>query len=535
MPSLTPNLPPSLKSEEISGPSKLTLAQRRWLLLTAAVSSGSGLAAELLLGTLTSYLVGAQALAYGVAVGGFLAAMGLGAYLSRFVAAGKTLSEAAQQRQLLNSFFIIEIVLAPLVALVPMALFALFTLGGPIWIGLVFSTLLLGILSGMEVPLLTRLIELDQHDLGDSLAGVLALDYVGALVGSLLFPAVLLPWIGLLPSAFIIGSFPAWMVFALALVFPRMRPWRYVGLALAVLLCAVTPAVLPLSGKLENKLYKAPVVWREQSPYQRIVLTKFGQDVRLFLNGELQLSTVDEYRYHEALVHPAIAAASKTALPKRVLLLGAGDGMALREILKWPSIEKVTLIELDPAVVQLASTQPALVSANGDTLSDSRVEVRYGDAFKQVPQLTEQFDVIIADFPDPDEVAIAKLYSQGFYQQLRAHLKPTGVLVTQASSPFFAPKVIACITKTLAATGLKAAPYNVNIPSFGPWGFVIAAQQALSFEDTPLPITTRFLSSELLPTLFVMAKDTVDAAVDINQLSNPVIVPYQSNPRWAMY
>jgi len=536
--------------EERQTASKIALKQqqRHLLLLTAAVSSGCGLAAELLLGTLTSYLVGAQALAYGVAVGGFLAAMGLGAYLSRFVAVPKhppasqpTLSpalpsDAVQQTQLIRSFFTIEILLAPLIALVPLGLFLLFILNGPVWIGLTFSTLLLGILSGMEVPLLTRLIELDAQDLSNSLAGVLALDYVGALAGSLLFPAVLLPWVGLLPSAFLIGSLPAWMVFFLARAFPKMKSWRYAGLGIAITLWAITPAVLPFSANLENKLYKAPVVWRSQSTYQRIILTRYGEDVRLFLNGELQLSTVDEYRYHEALVHPAMAAATQSgSAPKQVLLLGAGDGMALREVLKWPSVEQVTLVELDPAVVELAQTQAALVKFNQDALSDPRVTLQYGDAFKAVPQLETLFDVIIADFPDPDEVAIAKLYSKGFYQQLRSRLAPNGILVTQASSPFFAPKVIACITKTLNATGLIAAPYSISVPSFGPWGFVIAANTSLSFANAELPVETQFLTPKLLPTLFVLAKDVTDQTVKINQLSDPVIVPYQSNPRWSVY
>ncbi len=520
----------------LSQATRLTKQQRHLLLLTAAVSSGCGLAAELLLGTLTSYLVGAQALAYGVAVGGFLAAMGLGAYLSRFIANDKRSTEIEQQRQLINSFFTIEIVLAPLVALVPLGLFSLFTLNGPVWVGLTFSTLILGILSGMEVPLLTRLIELDAHDLSDSLAGVLALDYVGALAGSLLFPAVLLPWVGLLPSAFLIGAFPAWMVFLLARAFPQMKSWRYVGLGLAIALCVITPAVLPFSARLENKLYKAPVVWRSQSPYQRIILTRYGQDTRLFLNGELQLSTVDEYRYHEALVHPAIAAASQSGHPpKNILLLGAGDGMALREVLKWPSVEQITIVELDPAIVELAQTQASLVQFNQNAFSDPRVTIQYGDAFKAIPKLETQFDIIIADFPDPDEVAIAKLYSKGFYQQLRSRLAPEGILVTQASSPFFAPKVISCIAKTLNATGLTAVPYSVNIPSFGPWGFVIASNQNLSFTNLNLPIETQFLTPDLIPTFFVLAKDTIDTSVEINQLSDPVIVPYQSNPRWSVY
>ena len=209
--------------------------------------------------------------------------------------------------------------------------------------------------------------------------------------------------------------------------------------------------------------------------------------------------------------------------------------MALREVLKWPSIEQVNIIELDPAIIELAKNQAALVKFNQNAFDDPRVVIQYGDAFKTVPQLSEQFDIIIADFPDPDEVAIAKLYSKGFYQQLRSRLAPHGIIVTQASSPFFAPKVIACITKTIAATGLTAAPYTVNIPSFGPWGFVIAAARPLTFDTPELPISTQFLTSELLPTLFVMAKDITDTDVDINQLSNPVIVPYQSNPRWSVY
>ena len=526
----------STPAPSITAPISLTKQQRQLLLLTAAVSSGCGLAAELLLGTLTSYLVGAQALAYGVAVGGFLAAMGLGASLSRFVASDKNLTAIEQQRKLTNSFFTIEIVLAPLVAVIPLCLFILFILNGPVWVGLIFSTLVLGILSGMEVPLLTRQIELDAHDLSDSLAGVLALDYVGALIGSLLFPAILLPWIGLLPSAFVIGSAPAWMVFFLARAFPRMKPWRYIGLGIAIALCTITPAVLPFSSNLENKLYKAPVVWRSQSPYQRIVLTRYGQDTRLFLNGELQLSPIDEYRYHESLVHPAIAAANQSGHPpKNILLLGAGDGMALREVLKWPSIQQVTLIELDPAIVELAQTEASLVQFNQNAFNDPRVNIQYGDAFKEVPKLSTQFDLIIADFPDPDEIAIAKLYSKGFYQQLRSKLTPHGLLVTQASSPFFAPKVISSITKTLNATGLTAHPYSVNVPSFGPWGFVIASQQPLTFNNLKLPIETQFLTPELIPTLFVLPKDVTDTTVEINQLSDPVIVPYQSNPRWSVY
>ena len=509
----------------------LTSRQVRWLLAAAAVSSGCGLAAELLLGTLASYLVGNQALAYGVAVGGFLAAMGLGAYLTRFIA--PEVASDRLQAHLLTAFFRVELLIALLTALLPLGLFALFVADGPLWLGLALVTLLLGTLAGMEVPLLTRLIEQDQ-DMREALAGVLALDYMGGLAGSLLFPVVLLPTLGLFPAAAVIGALPAWMVYGMGWEFPKQRPWRQAGLLLGVGLLLFAPLTLPVSNRLENQLYQAPIVKRQQSAYQRIVLTRFGQDLRLFLDGDLQLSTLDEYRYHEALVHPALAASGS---PKRVLLLGAGDGMALREVLKWPQVEEVLVIELDPQVVELARRYPALARANGQAYRDPRVTLRYGDAFKLVADLDQLFDVIVADFPDPDVASLAKLYSFSFYRQLRRHLSPTGVLVTQASSPFFAPKVLACITATLKAAAFQVYPYSINVPSFGPWGFVlaIAAPNTITPEALTLPVSTRFLTPSLLPTLFVLPKDLTPQEARVNRLSQPVIVRYQTDPRWSLY
>lgn len=518
-----------MQASKADGVQPLTRWQVRWLLAAAAVSSACGLAAELLLGTLASYLVGNQALAYGVAVGGFLAAMGLGAYLSRFIAQGNTPAQA--QRELLTSFFKVELLIAPLTALLPLGLFALFVADGPLWLGLVLATLLLGLLAGMEVPLLTRLMELDQG-VREALAGVLALDYVGALMGSLLFPVVLLPLVGMFPAAALIGAMPAAMVIGLGRVFPRQQRWRRWGLGLVVGLVLLAPLTVPISDRLENTLYAAPIVTRRQSQYQRIVLTRTGRDVRLFLNGDLQMSTLDEYRYHEPLVHPAMAAVGQ---PRQVLLLGAGDGMALREILKWPSVEAVTVVELDSQVVDLASHYPALVTANRHAFEDLRVSLRLGDAFRLLPKISDRYDVILADFPDPDVEAIAKLYSLGFYHQVHQHLNPGGVFVTQASSPFFAPKAFACIATTLQAAGFAVQPYTTNVPSFGPWGFVMAAESPVAVEELKLPITTRFLTEALLPTLFVLPGDLDMTAAQVNRLSRPIIVRYQSDPRWSLY
>lgn len=553
---MTPNdFPPAVPThadaadplDELPPDPGLSERQCNVLLLAAAVSSACGLAIELLLGTLASYLVGNQALAYGVAVGGFLAAMGLGSYLSQFILSDDPVAsspitpiaspalDAAQTAHLLTRFVQVELAIAPLSALLPLGLFALFVLDQSLWLGLILVTLILGTLAGLEVPLLTRIIERDRG-LRDSLARILALDYVGALFGSIAFPVVLLPVFGMFPTAAILGSLPALMVVAIGQSFPALRRWRWWGFMITAILWAIAPLSVPLGNTLENTLYDAPIVSRLQTPYQRIVLTRGSQDARLYIDGELQFSTIDEYRYHEALIHPALAAAATpTSGPKRILLMGAGDGLALREILKWSSVERVLLLELDPAIVQLARRYPLLAQLHDRAFDDPRVEIRYGDAFSIAPKLSEQFDAIVADFPDPDHDAIAKLYSDGFYRRLRSRLTPNGVLVTQASSPFFAPRAFACVDTTLKAAGLLTAPYTVDIPSFGPWGFILASQRAIDPSSLTIDVPTRFLNADLIPALFVLPKDIQVETVDVNRLARPIIVKYQADRRWELY
>jgi spermidine synthase len=505
---------------------------RRWLLLlAAAIASGCGLASELLLGTLASYLVGNTALAYGIATGGFLAAMGLGSYLSRFIASDAT--------TLLQAFATVELAIAPATALLPLGLFATFTLDSWVWLALVLATAILGTLAGLEIPLLTRLLE-QEEDLKDALAGVLALDYLGALIGSLIMPLVLLPWLGTLAAAPVIALLPALMVVLLAYGFPVLRPWSGIGWLMVLLLLGAIPLSGWVGDRLEATLYDAPIIARQQSPYQRLVLTRRNQDVRLFLDNELQFSTLDEYRYHEALIHPALGMllGDRPNQSWRVLLLGAGDGMALREVLKWPQVSQVLLIDLDAAVVNLARRHPFLRRVHGDAFADPRVQVRYADAFGALPRLPDTYDAIVADFPDPDRPELAKLYSRTIFRHIRDHLTPGGVFVTQASSPFFAAKAFACIAKTMAAAGLPPHPYAITVPSFGPWGFVLGTTNPLPATWT-LPIATRYLTAALVPTLFALPKDYgYDLAAPdlrLNTLTQPAIVDYQNDWHWSLY
>ena len=216
-------------------------------------------------------------------------------------------------------------------------------------------------------------------------------------------------------------------------------------------------------------------------------------------------------------------------------MLGAGDGLALREVLKWQDVEKVVLIDLDKAVVNLAKHHPFLVEANHHAYADPRVQVIQADAFVTAPTLRDRFDVIIADFPDPDRDVIAKLYAQGFYQRLLSRLAPDGVFVTQASSPFFAPKAFACVAETLKSVGLKVYPYVVDVPSFGLWGFVMASYSTIQPNTLELPIATRFLDRATMQNLFQLPKDIQLGNVEVNRLSQPIILKYQADSRWAAY
>ncbi|BAZ10823.1 putative spermidine synthase [Calothrix sp. NIES-4071] len=499
---------------------KFNRLERIVLLLIAAITSVCGLATELLLGNLASYLVGNQALSYGISVGGFLAAMGFGAYLSRFIAVRET------PQLLLKRLAQIELAIAPLSTFFPLILFTLFIFNAPFWIALFSATLILGTLAGLEVPLLTRLLEKDEET-HNALSGVLALDYLGALIGSLAFPVLLLPHFGIFTSSVFIGILQASMVYILGLVFRGIRIWRQLGLFTCALLCFTGPIIVPLTNRLEAMQYRDPVVTSLQTPLHRIVLTQNPNGMSLFVNGSLQMSTQDEYYYNELLVHPAMSAALE---PRQVLLMGLGDGMALREVLKWSDVQRVVLIASDEALTRLAISHPLLGAANQNALSDPRVKIVYKEAFSALANLHQTFDVIVADFPDPTDESTAKLYTQGFYQRVRARLSPKGILVTPAAEKT-QTRVLDCIVETLKSVHLKTYPYIATLPNASR-NFVLASPQELHLDEILLSVSTRFLTPQQLARLFhdasALAMKHRPQAVEINRLSRLVILNYQT-------
>jgi spermidine synthase len=303
----------------------------------------------------------------------------------------------------------------------------------------------------------------------------------------------------------------------------RSAAWlRTQGVVSMALLVAGFVAAGQFTSLAEAHLYADEIVHAETTPYQRIVVTRWKDDLRLHLNNNLQFSSRDEYRYHEALVHPGLS-----TLPgaRRVLVLGGGDGLAVREILKYSQIESVTLVDLDPAMTQLFSTAPPLRALNADALASPKVKVVNADALKWLESNDELFDFVVVDFPDPSNFAIGKLYSAAFYRLLEKHLTAGALAVIQSTSPLYARQSFWCVVTTLESVGLVTTPYHALVPSFGEWGFVLAGRRAYQ-PPAAYAVDTRFLSPEITPTLFQFPKDMARVDAEVNRLNNQVLVRY---------
>jgi spermidine synthase len=491
------------------------------LLASVFVVAACGLVYELAAGTLASYLLGDSVLQFSTVIGSYLFAMGLGSYLSRFLV-----------RQLVAHFLRIELLVGLVGGLMPLALFALQTQAAASFrFALYALVLLVGVLVGLEIPLVMRILKRHfsaryrAHDgLRDLVSQVLTFDYLGALAVSVAFPLLLVPQLGLARTGALFGLMNA-LVAVWALLLFRGELRRCGAHAAA---CALTVAALLWAFALaervtswaEDRFYAEPVLYSHTSAYQRIVVTSSPHGVRLFLNGNLQFHSRDEYRYHEALVHPAMAG---HGAPKNVLVLGGGDGMALREVLKYPGVERVTLVELDPAMTDLFASQPPLRRLNADSLRSPRVSVVNADAFAWLDAHPGAFDVIVIDFPDPTNFAIGKLYTSSFYRLVDAHLNAGGYAVVQTTSPLIARKSFWTVVTTIEAAGLTATPYHAHVPSFGEWGFIVAGHRPYRLPRV-LPEGLRFLSAASLPLLFDFPPDMSRVPAEVNRLSNQVLV-----------
>ncbi|NVO31999.1 polyamine aminopropyltransferase [Hymenobacter lapidiphilus] len=494
------------------------------LLGSVFVIATCGLIYELIAGTLASYLLGDSVLQFSTIIGAYLFAMGIGSWLSRYLGGS-----------LLRWFIQLEILVGLVGGFSAPLLFLLFEHVSSFRLILYSLVGLTGILVGLEIPLLMRILE-NRFEFKDLVSRVFTFDYIGALLASLVFPLVLVPQLGLIRTSLLCGALNV-VVAGIALYrFPETRPFRRsLGGALAASLLALA-VTFGYAGQLqaytEGLAFQDQVIYTKTTPYQRLVLTKNQRELRLFLNGNLQFSSADEYRYHEALVHPAMQALPKA---RRVLVLGGGDGLAVRELLKYPQLEHIDLVDLDPGMTRLFQQNQMLLELNQRALLNPKVRVTNADAYQWIRQDTSRYDCIIVDFPDPGNYSIGKLYSAAFYRALEQRLAPGGWAVVQSTSPYVARRSFWCVAHTLEAAGFTTLPYHAYVPSFGEWGFILAGRNSHWRPDAgPLPPGLRYVTPATIRDMRFFPPDMSEVPTEINQLNNQALVRYFEED-WGPY
>ncbi|APT11875.1 polyamine aminopropyltransferase [Mycobacterium avium] len=515
-----------MSTVEVSAPEAAPPSPGRWralLLAAVAACAACGIIYELALLTLSASLDGGGIVATSLIVAGYIAALGVGALLAKPLLAHAALG-----------FIAVEALLGVVGGLSAAALYVVFAFldgsVGSTWV-LAVSTALIGGLVGAEVPLLMTLLQRGRTagpaDAGRTLANLNAADYLGALLGGLVWPFLLLPQLGMIRGAAATGmiNLAAAAVVAIFLL-RQVVSARQLALALCALAAALAllATLLLRSADVETtsrqRLYADPIIAYRHTPYQEIVVTRRGDDTRLYLDGGLQFSTRDEYRYTESLVYPALGNGARS-----VLVLGGGDGLAARELLRQPGISRIVQVELDPAVIEIART--TLRAANGGSLDNPRVRVLTGDAMAWLRGPNpDRFDAVIVDLPDPDTPVLGRLYSTEFYALAARALAPGGLLVVQAGSPFSTPTAYWRTVSTIRAAGYAVTPYHVHVPTFGDWGFVLAQRG-----DTPpapkVPPDApplRFLDQRVLQAAVVFSGDVGPRPLEPSTLDNPRIV-----------
>ncbi|MEQ1884933.1 MAG: polyamine aminopropyltransferase [Bryobacteraceae bacterium] len=482
------------------------------LFVSVVLISACGLIYELVAGALASYLVGDSVYQFSTIIGTYLFSMGIGSALSRYI-----------QRGLVHRFIWIELMVGVVGGFSSAALFLAFAYTQAFSLLMYFLVILIGALVGLEIPLLMRIVR-DQFSFRDTVAHVLTFDYIGALGASLLFPILLVPKLGLVRSAMLFGMVNAavalWSTFLFARQLMGTHVLRAASIGVLLLLASGMVGAKRITSMAEDNIYSDEVILSRDTQYQHIVLTRFKDDLRLFLNGHLQFSSRDEYRYHEALVHPGLSA---IPTPRKVLVMGGGDGLAVREILRYPQVESVTLVDLDPEMTRLFTSNPMLSGLNQKAFSSPKVRVINGDAFPWIDANQESFDFIVIDFPDPTNYSLGKLYTSAFYRAAARHLSVQGLIVVQSTSPMFARDSYWSIAETLKLAQLKTYPYHVYVPSFGEWGFIIAANREYVMPKA-LPEGLRFLSKETIPVLFQFPPDMAPVPASANTLNDQTLI-----------
>ncbi|MBU1054382.1 MAG: polyamine aminopropyltransferase [Proteobacteria bacterium] len=552
-----------------------TVAWAKFLLVTCTFLTGAcGLVLEYIQATIASFILGNSIEQWSVVIGLMLFMMGIGSKAQRFVIGDK---------HLVNAFIGIEITLAVVGAWAPLGTYAAYAYITSHFMLVQYGfIMLIGFLIGLEIPVVTRINKEYTDELKINLDYILSADYFGSLAGALLFAFVLLRYFPLTESSFIASTLnfiPAMLAFAFFYKHGKVSaPVRLLLVSFLVFISLLVGFKYnhAWNFKLEQHLYDDRIIYSNTTRYQHLVVTHNPtlNEHRFYINGHIQFSSTDEARYHESLVHPAMNVATSR---KNILILGGGDGMTLREVLKYNDVQSVDLIDLDPEMVKLCANNPVLRRLNHGAFDDARVKVADSkgietgdwyylfqetgkedehkqpdaekvatlnviniDAEKFVSNAKGRYNIILIDLPDPSTIELNKLYTKGFYSRVKRLLTDGGVIAIQSTSPFFARESYWCISRTVRAAGLDVVNYHVNIESFGDWGFVLATKSLkkgyvdkLILEMDLNNIDTKFLTADVFRASMVFGKDMMKIKKkEINTLMRPVLHMYYLKEDW---
>jgi len=548
------------------------------LALSMFFTGASGFIFECVLSTVATYILGNSIEQFSVTISLMLLMMGVAGYWQ------KRLSD----RHLVEKFLAVEVLLAMLGGFAPTAAYAAYaTMENHFSLVQYFFVLAIGFLIGLEIPLVLRINRYYVPTLKSNIATVFSMDYIGSFIGALVWVYFFLKYFPLTETSFFVAGVNFFVAVITYLYFMRHRAVARPLVSLLMIL--LTAAALGYGYAqnrvwnllLEQRFYDQPIVYSKTTKYQHIVMTAGVSpvDYRLYINGNLQLSSRDEHIYHEQLVHPAMRLAARR---NRILILGGGDGLALREVLKHPDVEEVLLIDIDPDMIALARDDDVLNQLNQGALADARVvatgasgvtsemstrpiydytetlpesgtpvikeaarvSVYTVDADKMVQRLSGLWDVILVDFPDPNSVELAKLYSREFYLKLRRILSDGGIMAVQSTSPYHARESFLCVRRTLDSAGYETIPYHDNVPSFGDWGWILAwhspkaardvRNEIAQLDDFGIPQDRlRYLTPEAFRSALTFGKGLLDShSTEVNRLMHPVLLRFYLSESW---
>ena len=503
------------------------------------VMGACGLAYEYTLSKVASDILGNSVRQWAIIIGIMMFFMGIGSDLQKYFS----------NKNIVDKFVFFEILIGLLGSFGPIALLYCYaTFPSHYILVQYFFVTSIGLIIGFEIPLITRINQTYIKELKVNLGSVLKMDYIGSLVGSLVWIFLLPKYFTIVESAFVLGIFNL-LVALFTIIFFKRLITRFKTLLLATFAITILLLFGILSSKgwtsySEQKLFRDKVVYSYTTIYQHIVLTESkAGDIKCFINGQLQFNSFDEFIYHENLVHPVMTIAPNR---KNILILGGGDGLALREVLKYPDVEHVTLCDIDPEMTRLAQHNSQFLRMNKNSLNNSRLSIIKNnalvpsdktfmsieskkitnkssfknvaqvniinlDAAKFVEQISGVYDVIIIDFQD-----LSKLYSDQFYYNIEKKLSAFGLFVQQATSPTHAKEAFLCIGRTMESAKLAVVPFHDNVPSFGDWGWYLGGNNKFYSRETikesvrtiaDLLVPTKYLTPDLIQTNLFFGKD----------------------------